>query len=826
MARRRFLPALRRSGLETKSVLSLSGYGRSTMPVGSTGYGMYDRAATWDIEKATEEGYERGVWTFKSIELIAGHASRLPFQILTDDDKVDSHPLLRVMNRRANPMETGKAFRKRLAAQLLLSKKGVFVEVTKSRAGRIARLDLLPPDRVRIIPDPGGDYVDYFEFTRYDGEVRNLPPERVRWIREPHPLDPFSGVTPLEAAGLSVDLDQMARIYNTSFMKRDGRPGGIVGVDADGLDDRELERIESRFKPGAEYAGQISVIGTGPGGMRYEDTATKPRDMAYETTSEKAKLEILAAFSVPESLIGNASGRNFDNASQEELNFWQYPMIPFLDLIASAFLEDVEEEMAPGFDTAGIEALELPDKRRREEARQEFDKGLRSVKEYRDTRPELAVIDSPHTRALWLSPSKAPVPAQKEDAAALGMMDPATGAPTEGAAATGGPTPPRAQGETGAEVVAEARLLGGAQEEAPEATEPAAGQAEGAVTEAREGEPSLGAVGAAGEVVDSARQGIEGKALDEGAPQPQYNPGDEELRRVELAVKAALDALLARQLGVVTARIESPKTRKGTRFWAPDGEDDPRAGDKTIDSQRVIDTEKWAEETEETLAPIVGPAGQESAAGLLEALAAAGALTAATGATATVVGEAPKKVAETAENIGQAAVTAAAAPALLAATVAAGAMRDWLNERISDLDRFLVESDPALTEVIEHVKGLWNRHGRNFADSLAVGVAQTAVAGARDEAADGLMAVMPEDGSVPPSEVWRRWQTREDERVRATHEEANGQMRRLGETFDVGGYPVRHPSDPLAPPAVSRWCRCWLIYTWESGAEFRLAPSS
>lgn len=804
------------------------------MPISQVGYGWQDRAAGWDLDKATVEGYERGVWTFKSIELIAGHASRLPFQILTDDDEVESHPLLRAMNRRANPMETGKAFRKRLAAQLLLSKKGVFVEVTKSRAGRIARLDLLPPDRVRIVPDPGGDYVDYFEFTRYDGELRNLPPERVRWIREPHPLDPFSGVTPLEAAGLSVDLDQMARIYNTSFMKRDGRPGGIVGVDADGLDERELERIEARFKPGAEYAGQISVIGTGPGGMRYEDTATKPRDMAYETTSDKAKQEILAAFGVPESLIGSAAGRTFDNASQEELNFWQYPMLPFLDLIASAFDEDVDEDMDCGFDTSGIEALELPEKRRREEARQEFDKGLRSAKEYRDLRPEMAVIDSPHTRALWMSPAKAPVPAGPEDAAALGMTDPAAAGapPAEGASATGGPTPPRAQGETAAEVVQEARLLADRAEgeqtvaEAPQA--PTAGGAESAVTEARQGQPSTGGEGAAAGVVNTARAGIEGKALDDGTTtgEPgaeEFDPGGEELARVELAVKAALDALLARQLGVVTARIESPKTRRGTRFWTPADADDTRVGDATIDSNRVVDTERWAEETEETLAPIVGPAGQESASALLQALAAAGALTAAQGATATVVGEPAKKAAESAENIAAAATTAAAAPALLAATVAAGAMRDWLNDRIVELDRYLVESDPALAEVIDHVKQQWSKHGRSFADSLAVTVAQTAVAGSRDEAADSLMAVLPDGAAAMPGEIWRRWQTREDERVRATHEEANGQTRRLGEPFDVGGYPVRHPSDPLAPPAVSRWCRCWLIYSWDRGAEFRLS---
>ena len=76
-----------------------------------------------------------------------------------------------------------------------------------------------------------------------------------------------------------------------------------------------------------------------------------------------------------------------------------------------------------------------------------------------------------------------------------------------------------------------------------------------------------------------------------------------------------------------------------------------------------------------------------------------------------------------------------------------------------------------------------------------------------------------------PAAVEREWATRRDERVRATHEAAAGQVRLVGESFDVGGYDVRFPSDPLAPPSVARFCRYWLRYSWPTDARFVLPTS-
>lgn len=824
-------PALRRS-LETKGItFSLGGRGGYSSRVAS--YGLPNTSDGWDMDAVVAE-YERLVWVFKSVEIISGNASRLPFQIAIDDEQEENHPLLRVMNKRANPLERGRAFRKRLSAQILLNKQGAFVEVTRNNAGQVSRLDLLQPDRVRVVPDPGGDYVDYFEYTRFDGEVRNLPVEAVRWIKNDHPLDPFSGVTPLEAAGISIQLDRLARMYNVNFINRDGRPGGIVGVDVEGLPPAELDRIAALFKPGAQNAGNVTAIGVGKGGMNYIDTAARPRDMAYKETSEIARKEILAAFGVPESIAGDASERTFDNASEEKFTFWHEVMLPHLDLIASAFDSDVSPDADCGFDTSEVEVLEMPARRRREEARQEFNYGLRTVKEYRDMQPELDVIDNAQTRALWMSPAKAPVPGTPQDAVELGMAGPdaAGGPPPGGPGAPGDPTAPT--GGTAAEALEQALAEGGVID--PDAVTAGGGEVLGdaaaAVEQARTEQSDDPIEGEAAAAVAEAR--METKNLEPGfviVPETNegYEPGEEEMRRLELSVTASLEAMLARQAVAVVERLQNRNTRQGTPYWVPSGADDPKAGDAAIDVTRVVDNARWAAEAQQQLAPLVAPAASEAAGGLLGAMAATGALVGAAAIGADVVGRAVEAPAATAEQVAQLAAAAAGPAAMLAVHTAIDALADWNEHRAGDMERLMIDQggSPDLPTLVEQVRALWAEKSRRFAESVAVTVAQTTLAHARDTALGRLRPrSAPEElggrmVTIDP-EVIRVWRTRDDERVREAHRDAAGQRVGLDEPFVVGGYELRYPSDPFAPASVARYCRCWLRYEWTSGGTFYL----
>lgn len=270
----------------------------------------WTEGGSWTMEKAMREGYSRVVWVWRSVEAISGNSSRLKYRLREGQNVIDDHPNYRVINGKANPLETGRMLRKRLSAQVLLSPRGAFVETTKSRRGDLLRLDLAPPGRTRPVPGKGADVISHFviEPFSYGQKERHVEVENMRWVREAHPTDPYGASTPLEAIGLSVELDHFARLYNASFMRNDGRPGGILGIKGD-VEEWEMDRVEARFGGGPMDAGRLSVVA---GDLDYVDVAKTPRDAQYVASSAISKNEILVGFGVPESVIGNASGKCVD----------------------------------------------------------------------------------------------------------------------------------------------------------------------------------------------------------------------------------------------------------------------------------------------------------------------------------------------------------------------------------------------------------------------------------------------------------------------------------------------------------------------------------
>jgi hypothetical protein len=119
-------------------------------------------------------------------------------------------------------------------------------------------------------------------------------------------------------------------------------------------------------------------------------------------------------------------------------------------------------------------------------------------------------------------------------------------------------------------------------------------------------------------------------------------------------------------------------------------------------------------------------------------------------------------------------------------------------------------------------RDLWNQHDeRNLEwQWLARRIARTEIQGAMN---GGTLAAARAAEEASGERMYKRWLATTDERVRATHAVADGQMVRLSEPFTVGGFPVQHPADPFAPPQESINCRCsMMIFTaGETQAELQ-----
>lgn len=768
-----WLPALRRR-VETTALpmpdespkAVLDSYYRQLAAFGNRIDASMGPAPQWPIERAVAEGYARVVWVFKAVDTIAGNAARLKFRLKSGQDIIDDHPLYRLLNHgKANPLETGWMFRKRLSAQVLLSPRGAFVEVTSSRMGTPTRLDLLPPGRTIPIAGSGSDLLDHFEVTDIrTGRRRGIDPERVRWIRDPDPLDPYAAVTPLQSMGMSIELDHFARLYNVAFMKNDGRPGGVLGVAGD-MEESAMDRVEAKFGRGPAESGKLTVLA---GEVSYVDTASRPRDMQYGQTSTTAKIEILGGFGVPESQLGNASGRTFDNAEAESYIYWERTMLPHCDLVAGAFDQDSEEDLTGELDTSVIEVLELPKRQKRAEARAEFSAGLRPAYSYAEVAGIEGVEETPDTRALWLPAGLQKVAATQDDYRsqkaeadqAQAAQEADAAARQAGQAAIGQGTPAFGGGQFPASGQNNANPPAGGRQPGQDGSSSDAADVGAAFTKSR---PKLRIV----ETKDA-------PAALMAAPQADADPIRD---HAEAALAAALTAMAVRRTEVTVARLKSPKQRKGTRHWVSEFKADTRAGDADLNAEDVVDPQAWAAEATAAATPIITAAAEDAAAAL--------------------AADAPVS------PDGTPALWTAGTVTVVLGLIAADATRHavQLAARLADAD----QSGADLESLTVIVRGSATSATR-WAAGIAVQAATAAVEGAKSAVADAAARLG----------VTRQWVARSDGRTRPSHLAANGQRQSPGVPFEVGDSLLRYPGDPAGPVRETAACRCRVAYNWRT----------
>lgn len=381
----------------------------------------------WDIVKAYREGVSKVTWVFRCIDVIASNQARLPMIFRKDNNPfgeiVNQNEILTLFNNTANAGENAFAFRYRLSSQLLMSSRGAFVEIVRGRNGVPIALHLLPPQNTAPIPDVS-KFVKGFEVKINAMEKRTLRPENVIWIRRPHPLDPYLSMTPMESAGVAIEVENLAKIYNRNFLLNDGRPGGLLVLRSE-IADEDKEELRSRFRGNIGRAGSVGVISSDDG-ADFVDTAASPRDASYIQMRTLTKEEILAAFGVPESIIGNSSGRTFSNAMEEGKVFWMETMSPHLDLIARSF-DKIDDSYFVDFDTSDVPILILSKQERERHYLSEFQQGLISTNEYREASGRKKVI-SDIADSLLSNPNQTPIANTEKAMAAPGGTPGAEGA--------------------------------------------------------------------------------------------------------------------------------------------------------------------------------------------------------------------------------------------------------------------------------------------------------------------------------------------------------------------------------------------------------------
>jgi HK97 family phage portal protein len=309
------------------------------------------------------EGMVRNPVVYRCIRMIAEAATKVPLNVVENGEVQTEHPVRALLDR-PNGQESGRELLERVYSYLQTSG-NAYVQAAMS-GGEVRGLYGLRPDRMRVVTGPDGWPVGY-DYTAGGRTVRLRldaePVPDVLHLMLFHPLDDHDGLSPLEAAQMSLDIHNAASRWNKSLLDNAARPSGalVYSAAAGNLTSDQFARLKRELEEGfqgAMNAGRPMVL---EGGLDWKTLSMSPKDMDFIELKHVAAREIALAFGVPPMLLGIPGDNTYANYAEANKTLWRQTVVPLVHRVAAA----LEHWLMPAFDTPfrlvpdidGIEAL-------------------------------------------------------------------------------------------------------------------------------------------------------------------------------------------------------------------------------------------------------------------------------------------------------------------------------------------------------------------------------------------------------------------------------------------------------------------------------------
>ena len=215
-----------------------------------------------DYGALARQGYTKNPVVYRSIRMIAEASASVTLLCQERGERFTDHPVLSLLAR-PNGRQVGADWFEALYGHLLVAGNAYIEAAFGSQ--HLRELHLLRPDRMRVVPGVDGwpeayDYVLGGKSVRFNqtSEERAIPP--ILHLTLFHPLDDHYGLSPLEAAQVSLDVHNAASSWNKALLDNSARPSGaLVYAASDGanLNDDQFERLKNELEAG--YQGAMNA---------------------------------------------------------------------------------------------------------------------------------------------------------------------------------------------------------------------------------------------------------------------------------------------------------------------------------------------------------------------------------------------------------------------------------------------------------------------------------------------------------------------------------------------------------------------------------------
>jgi HK97 family phage portal protein len=348
----------------------ISGFSKKESAVASLIASQHNGRPVWTprrYDSLSEQGYLKNVIVYRCVNIISRSIASVPWKLSMREKELLSHPLLTLLHH-PNPRQGGASFIEAVLSYLLLSGNS-YIEAIAHKEESPLELHPLRPDRIKIIPGPGGVPASYEYSVAGKGKVLKVDSlsgfSHVLHLKLFHPLNDWYGMSPLEAAAISIDQHNQVSSHNLSLLQNGARPSGAMVIGSKNgnsyLTQEQKERLKQDLENayrGTSNAGQFLLL---EGDFEWKEMGLSPKDLDFVTGKNLSAREIAQAYGVPAMLVGVPGDATFANYKEARYHLWEETILPFLDYLTDELNAWLVPQFGSGlrlyYDIDGIPAL-------------------------------------------------------------------------------------------------------------------------------------------------------------------------------------------------------------------------------------------------------------------------------------------------------------------------------------------------------------------------------------------------------------------------------------------------------------------------------------
>jgi HK97 family phage portal protein len=327
-------------------------------------------------DASVTDPYSQSPWVYAAVRALGRYTASVPIVIRTGskrggegDAVADSDPWQRLFDK-PSPLMSTYALLEGISSYLDIHGEAFIVAFGEGAApfkkGQIPReLMLVNPAYVTVDVDKRSSLVLGYTYQGPQGGQVAFAADSVCHIKTFNPNDPTRGLSPIQSVLLSLGFDVKATAYNNALLSNGADPGGILYSDTP-LDVSEVEALRAQWEDrhrGAIRAARLAILS---GGLKYEQSKTTPKDMAFKEFMDLHREQILAVLGVNPFDVAQTPEYNRAAALAARAQTWENTVVPRLRQIEDAFWSWLFEPYSVKqtrdtwltFDLTGIEALQ------------------------------------------------------------------------------------------------------------------------------------------------------------------------------------------------------------------------------------------------------------------------------------------------------------------------------------------------------------------------------------------------------------------------------------------------------------------------------------